>query len=113
MKTFTTSRTISTELMKLTLVIFCDKSAAGFRCFCDLATTENDVISEKEDAVSVMQYPCTEEELLPQYTDTASTTTVSMIANSNVTGDYVDAVNIGNFYLNFDISDDRNFDMFN
>ena len=26
----------------------CDKSAAGFRRFCDLSTTENDVISEKE-----------------------------------------------------------------
>jgi len=26
----------------------CDKSAAGFRRFCDLLTTENDVISEKE-----------------------------------------------------------------
>ena len=30
------------------LVKVCDKSAAGFRCFCDLLTTENDVISEKE-----------------------------------------------------------------
>jgi len=26
----------------------CNKSAAGFRLFCDLLTTENDVISEKE-----------------------------------------------------------------
>ena len=26
----------------------CDKSAAGFRRFCDLPTTENDAISEKE-----------------------------------------------------------------
>jgi len=30
------------------LVKVCDKSAAGFRRFCDLPTTENDVISEKE-----------------------------------------------------------------
>jgi len=29
-------------------VIFCDKSAAGSRRFCDLPTTENDVLSEKE-----------------------------------------------------------------
>jgi len=30
------------------VVKVCDKSAAGFRRFCDLLTTENDVISEKE-----------------------------------------------------------------
>ena len=29
-------------------VMVCDKSADGFRRFCDLLTTENDVISEKE-----------------------------------------------------------------
>jgi len=29
-------------------VMVCDKSAAGFRRFCDFLTTENDVISEKE-----------------------------------------------------------------
>ena len=34
--------------MGLYLVMVCDKSAAGFRHFCDLLTTENDVISEKE-----------------------------------------------------------------
>ena len=33
---------------KETMVKVCDKSAAGFRRFCDLPTTENDVISEKE-----------------------------------------------------------------
>ena len=33
---------------KRPLVKVCDKSAAGFRGFCDLPTTENDVISEKE-----------------------------------------------------------------
>ena len=36
---------ITTEVI---LVKVCDKSAAGFRRFCDLPTTENDVISEKE-----------------------------------------------------------------
>jgi len=37
-------------ILTLTLnpVIFCDKSAAGNRRFCDLPTTENDVLSEKE-----------------------------------------------------------------
>ena len=30
------------------LVIFCEKSAAGIRRFCDLPTTENDVLSEKK-----------------------------------------------------------------
>jgi len=28
--------------------IICEKSAAGIRRFCDLPTTENDVIREKE-----------------------------------------------------------------
>jgi len=30
------------------MVNFCDKSTAGSRRICDLPTTENDVISEKE-----------------------------------------------------------------